>query len=567
MTRYFFRCVAAMLLSLSAVVSAEAQSDNSRVMMVLDGSNSMWGQIDGVAKITIAKQVMTDLISTWDDSVDMGLMVYGHRRKDDCSDIEVVALPGPVDRATLIDKVQSISPRGKTPITDSMLIAAATVGYYTGDNASVVLVSDGLETCEADPCAQARSFEVVNPGFDVHVIGFDVTDEELAALQCIATETGGQFYRANSASELLTALRATVAAAPAEEPATPTPDPSVPSLILETRLCATCEATSGSSHWTVSQGGRVIHDSLGIIYPDAEQLAPGVYDVTVRYRSSALVRTGTLTIDADGRQTEPFNLDGGSARLFAYASDDKTVPADPIHYEFFPIGEDGPAGEALSVQASSNADTYLPAGRYQVRATHQDIAETAEIDIAAGQVTEHEFDMRVGFLLPTAVLSADGAPARGIDYEVYRTQDDADARKGRLAFMVGGQNNPEALRAGDYVIRALLDYNNRPPISVVRTFPVTVRGNETAAPILDMQAGLLSHEVANETGKSLLNIDYVRESDGKRAANYNLGGTHTLALAEGRYFLRVMVSGGETFDTDLFDITAGQTTNLKVTIR
>ncbi|WP_425418680.1 vWA domain-containing protein [Oricola indica] len=570
MNRHFFRCVAAMLLSFSAVASAYAQSDNSRVMMVLDGSNSMWGQIDGVAKITIAKQVMTDLITTWDDGVDMGLMVYGHRRKDDCSDIEVVAMPGPVDRATLIDKVQSISPKGKTPITDSMLLAAATVGYYTGDNASVVLVSDGLETCEADPCAQARSFEVVNPGFDVHVIGFDVTDEELAALQCIATETGGQFYSASTAGELLSALRATVAATPAPAPVPATSEPAEPkaSQFLYAKLCETCERLNPLDvSWNVYKDGQPFYDGLGVVFPDDPVFEAGTYEVAVRFKSTHVTAKGEIEFGEDGKQIGALNLNGGSAVMFAYATDDKTIAADPILYEFFEIGADGPASEALTEAASSNADTYLPAGRYLVRATHQDISETAEIEIVAGQATEYAFDMRIGFLLPKAVLSAQGAPATGIDYEVYRTQADADAGSGRVSFMVGERNAPEALRAGDYVIKALLDYGNRPPISVLRTFPVTIRGNETATPTLDMQAGLLSHEIANETGKSLLNIDYVRESDGKRAAYYNLGGSHTLALAEGRYFLRAMISGGQTFDSDPFDITAGQTTNVKVTLR
>ena len=109
-----------LLLALCTGARADPQAN---VMFVLDGSNSMWGQINGTAKISIAKDVMTDLITDWDESVPAGLMIYGHRRKGDCQDIETVALPGQADRQTLISKVQSIKPRGKTPITLSLLTA------------------------------------------------------------------------------------------------------------------------------------------------------------------------------------------------------------------------------------------------------------------------------------------------------------------------------------------------------------------------------------------------------------------------------------------------------------
>ncbi|NRB32273.1 MAG: VWA domain-containing protein, partial [Rhizobiaceae bacterium] len=169
-----------------ALAQQETPQPPSQVMFVLDGSNSMWGQIDGIAKISIAKDVMTDLIADWDDTTPVGLMVYGHRRKDDCQDIETVSMPGKVNRQALIDKVRSISPRGKTPISLSLAMAKSglllhNLQKYPRPKTSLVLVSDGLETCNSDPCALVLDWEVSDPGTDVHVIGFDVTDAESRA--------------------------------------------------------------------------------------------------------------------------------------------------------------------------------------------------------------------------------------------------------------------------------------------------------------------------------------------------------------------------------------------------
>lgn len=70
-------------------------------VIVYDASNSMWGQIDGEPKISIARRVMGDLVRGWDDGTRVGLVAYGHRRAGDCSDIETVAPLGELDREAL----------------------------------------------------------------------------------------------------------------------------------------------------------------------------------------------------------------------------------------------------------------------------------------------------------------------------------------------------------------------------------------------------------------------------------------------------------------------------------
>src|SRR5262245_35654085 len=86
--------------------------------------------------------------------VDVGLATYGHTRKDDCSDIEILVPPGS-DRTALIKAMNTIYPKGMTPLTEAMRLAAGQFQEYEGD-ASVVVVSDGKETCTGDPCAAVR---------------------------------------------------------------------------------------------------------------------------------------------------------------------------------------------------------------------------------------------------------------------------------------------------------------------------------------------------------------------------------------------------------------------------
>ncbi len=192
-----------------AASPAAASSEPARMVLVLDGSGSMWGQIDGTAKIAIAKEVMADIIDQIPADFQTGLIVYGHRRKGDCQDIEMLMPVAPHNPADMKVKVQAISPKGKTPLSEAVRQAAQAL-RYTEERATVVLVSDGLETCDIDPCELAAELAMSGVDFTVHVIGFDISKEDQGRLRCLADKTGGLFLTAGSAGALRDALFTTV---------------------------------------------------------------------------------------------------------------------------------------------------------------------------------------------------------------------------------------------------------------------------------------------------------------------------------------------------------------------
>jgi len=209
--------------ALAAVASTTAAAQEN-VMVVFDGSNSMWGQIDGVAKIEIARGVMQNLLGSWTDDRRVGLMAYGHRQRGDCTDIEVLVQPEANARADILARINAITPTGKTPLTDAVEQAARLLSY-TDTPATVVLISDGLESCERDPCALAEALEQGGVDFTAHVVGFGLAgDEDSASLSCIAEKTGGKYFSARNATELGAALSevgTAVAEAPPPPPAAP----------------------------------------------------------------------------------------------------------------------------------------------------------------------------------------------------------------------------------------------------------------------------------------------------------------------------------------------------------
>lgn len=190
-----------------------------QAMLVLDASGSMWGRIDGRAKITIAREAVRTMLDDWNPSVELGLVAYGHRRKGDCTDIEVLAPPTPVDAAAFAARVDRITPVGKTPISAAVRLAAETL-RSNEQKATVILVSDGLETCHANPCALADELEASGVDFTAHVIGFDVAGDSEAGRQlaCLAERTGGRYLEAERADQLGAALRTIRESIAAAEP-------------------------------------------------------------------------------------------------------------------------------------------------------------------------------------------------------------------------------------------------------------------------------------------------------------------------------------------------------------
>ena len=183
------------------------------VQIVVDASRSMWGQIDGVAKMEIAKDILHDASASLPDDLLLALRAYGHgsaSEDNNCADSRLLVPFGSTSRDALHAAIDGLKPKGQTPIAFALKQAAADFGPLDGER-SLVLVTDGLESCGADPLAAAR--ELHAEGIRIHVIGFglgNARDEDAASLKGIASATGGSYFTANSATELRGALDATV---------------------------------------------------------------------------------------------------------------------------------------------------------------------------------------------------------------------------------------------------------------------------------------------------------------------------------------------------------------------
>jgi len=183
------------------------------VEIIMDASNSMWGQIGGEAKITIARKVLAQIINGLPDSMNVGMRVYGHRYglndPKACTDTQLLVPIGLVAKTQLIDTVNKIQLKGKTPLVLSVLEAIK--DFEKIPNGSVILVTDGIESCNGDiksigPAVKKSGLEI-----RVHIVGFDIQEKAARAeLEAIAKSTEGRYLDAKNAGELLSALEQTL---------------------------------------------------------------------------------------------------------------------------------------------------------------------------------------------------------------------------------------------------------------------------------------------------------------------------------------------------------------------
>jgi Mg-chelatase subunit ChlD len=185
------------------------------VELVVDASGSMWAQLGGRSKMSVAQEILDGALDWMPGDLSLALRVYGHqqpREKRDCKDSQLLVPFGPESRERIREATASIQPRGQTPLGYSLEQVAADFGAFRGERA-VVLVTDGIESCGGDPVAAAR--RLAQDSVAVHVIGFGLggEDEDQAALRAIAEASGGRFLTAGSADELREALSVTVGTA------------------------------------------------------------------------------------------------------------------------------------------------------------------------------------------------------------------------------------------------------------------------------------------------------------------------------------------------------------------
>ncbi|MDA1184575.1 MAG: hypothetical protein O2930_08025 [Acidobacteria bacterium] len=179
----------------------------NRLEVILDVSNSMWGQVDGRAKIELAREALGGALADFPGDVPVSLRAYGHRvsfedQAEGCADTERLLAPAAGNAPEVVRQANLLTPRGQTPIARSLEDAGADL-RAEGGAAVILLVSDGVESCGGDPEAVAAELRASGLEVVLHTVGLGVTPGEAESLAALAEAGGGTYFDAPNADDLM----------------------------------------------------------------------------------------------------------------------------------------------------------------------------------------------------------------------------------------------------------------------------------------------------------------------------------------------------------------------------
>jgi hypothetical protein len=213
------------------VVSAHAEGGRS-VELILDASGSMRARLpDGKLKIDAAKASVAQLLATLPADTRLAFRAYGHQSPESAKNCQDTALLNGFDtiansKGAIVANANGLDPRGYTPITYVLQLAAQDLVQEEGREHAVVLVSDGKETCQSDPCGAAKALADSDTKLVIHTVGAGVDNETRTQLECIAKVGRGKYFDAKDSTQLTTVM-AEAAVTKAQPIAEETPKVSV----------------------------------------------------------------------------------------------------------------------------------------------------------------------------------------------------------------------------------------------------------------------------------------------------------------------------------------------------
>jgi hypothetical protein len=138
------RLLLALFLAVFAAGTAPLHAETN-VLFIFDSSGSMKKKIDtGEARMTVAKRAMAQALKDMPADVRVGLLLYGHRKAKDCTDIELTSPIGADDAAAIAKRITELKPKGETPIAAALeqairsfaALKGSPIGWFSSPTAS-----------------------------------------------------------------------------------------------------------------------------------------------------------------------------------------------------------------------------------------------------------------------------------------------------------------------------------------------------------------------------------------------------------------------------------------------
>ena len=196
---FFYKClIVFVFIGLSAIANAQTNKPKTRILFLLDGSGSMYAAMDKDVRINVAKRLLTKIIDSLEmaKDVQVALRVYGHTTppgQQNCKDTKLEVPFKYNNHKQIKDKLKDVIPKGTTLIAYSLQQAAYDFPKEPGVRNIIILITDGIEECDGDPCAISEALQSQGVVLKPFIIGLGSTDDFRKAFECV-----GRYYDANT---------------------------------------------------------------------------------------------------------------------------------------------------------------------------------------------------------------------------------------------------------------------------------------------------------------------------------------------------------------------------------
>lgn len=525
--------------ALAGCFGAAGQAHAASLMVIVDGSNSMWAEVDGVNKIVAVQDSISRLISAAQSGISVGVVAYGATRQNSCTDVTVVAPPQDIDADAAIEAVRAIRPKGASPIAAALEEAASAAP--AGEPLTILLIADGTDNCGGDPVSAARGIGASH-GAVIHVIAFDaVQPTRLKTLAPIAEETGGSFTLATNREDFEAAFAAAALAAKLHEGAPPAVRTAEAGGLPEQDQP---EVLTGSVDDGDGIGGPIVVAQSEIPLPRERPMSfePTENDPGTIRAGQPLDLLRGLSLDPGAAFDPDEPRPDHRMQLAARLVEGGEMIGNGVVWRVFKAQPTLDGSFELVEESEAPTPTFvLPADDYIVHVAYG-LANTARrISMRDGPADE-QIELNAGGLRLQAVGALDEAlPDRNLMLSIYSSEQDEYGQR-KLLVEQAAAGRIIRLNAGTYhVVSRYGDAN-----SVMRTDLRVQPGQLTDATIRH-QAAEVTFKLVNEAGgEALANTawsilspggDVVKESFGAFPSHVLSGGEYSVvARHEGRLY-------------------------------
>ncbi len=184
----------------------------TRILFIFDCSQSMFARWQSDTKINIAQKLISNMLDSLSDveNLELALRVYGHQKNfppQDCDDSKLEVPFSKNNYKRIKQKLKSLVPRGTTPIAYSLEKSANDFPLCKNNCRNIIiLITDGLEECNGDPCAVSQMLQKKGIALKPFVIGIGKNFKE--SFDCVGT-----YFDATSEIEFNKALNVVISQA------------------------------------------------------------------------------------------------------------------------------------------------------------------------------------------------------------------------------------------------------------------------------------------------------------------------------------------------------------------